>query len=248
MTKVRLFVCIEQTESQRNESITPPSRICTAHIYMKIVPVTCLYAGKPELQVKVTEAIKVQQNNEKAVAFGITASRILEAVLLGAPLGQALDTCQENIQIDHAVQREAVVASFARGKAEAASGKYATLDALLLELSHEAMKDKPDSPFYDLAARSCALPGSFTGPIYQLYMAAAKLGEESAYLSAIRENILAAGDTCSRSVFIGAVLAASASETSPPQSMIDKMDPATYAKIDAAAMAIADFVEKEAAQ
>jgi hypothetical protein len=30
--------------------------------------------------------------------------------------------------------------------------------------------------------------------------------------------------------------------------MIDKMDPATYAKIDAAAMAIADFVEKEASQ
>jgi ADP-ribosylglycohydrolase len=216
---------------------------------MKIVPVTCLYAGKPELQEKVTEAIKVHQNNAKAIAFGITASRILEAVLLGAPLGQALDTCLENIDIDHAEQREAVVAAFGRGKAEAGAMTHATLNDLLLQLSHEAMKDSPDSPFYNFAARSCALPGSFTGPIYQLYKASADTTTTlpaDAYLAAIRENILAAGDTCSRSVFVGAVLAAASSSesaTSPPQALMDKVDAATLTKIDSAARAIADFVE-----
>ena len=220
---------------------------------MKIVPVTCLYAGKPELPDKVTQAIKVHQNNDTAVAFGLAAARILEHVLLGTPLLQALDQCQDALRSateSTKPHQDEVGKAFARGKA--AASEYATLDELLLELSHEKMKDTPESSFYNLAARSCALPGAFTGPIYLLYKAAAaaaascaadETGGNSAYLTAIRENILASGDTCSRAVFIGAVLAAAYSETSPlSQDLIDKVDPTTYEKIDAAAHAIADSI------
>jgi ADP-ribosylglycohydrolase len=205
---------------------------------MKIIPVTCLYAGKPELQAKVTEAIKVHQNNNRAVAFGLSASRVLEAVLLGAPLEQALSTCQENVHTDGVTHEKDVVLAFERAKA--AAKEYSTMTEFLTAFSHEI--GVPDTPFYHIAARNCALPGAFSGPLYLFHKAAAGDLGDNAYLAAIRQNILASGDTAGRSTFIGAVLAAVSSETSPPQDMIDKVHSATYAKIEAAAQAIASTV------
>jgi ADP-ribosylglycohydrolase len=213
--------------------------ICfAAHIYMKIVPVTCLYAGKPELQEKVVEAIKVHQNNPKAYAFGLAAARILESVLLGAPLKQALETFLENFSFESQAQKEQVITAFQRGKST--SKDVATLDEVLLAWSHELMKDTPESPFYNFAGRSCGLPGAFIGPVYLLYKAADGKGAVT-YASALRENILASGDTCSRAVFTGAVLAASAPDSAPPDSWVQKVDPGVLAKIDAAANAIAEL-------
>ena len=214
------------------------SSCVVAHIYMKIVPVTCRYidptststSSNARLVQKVAEIIRVHQNNDTAVAFGVVAARILEAVMLlsstkvsitPALLLQALDTCYDTVRTDLEMilggteQRsveliDVVLTAYQRAKT--AATEYATLDELLLQLSHEKMKDQTESSFYDLAARSCALPGSFIGPVYQLYKVAlsssTKNIEESAYIDAIRENILAAGDTCSRGVFVGSVLAA----------------------------------------
>ena len=81
------------------------------------------------------------------------------------------------------------------------------------DMGRSTLSVASENPFYDFAARSCALPGSFIGPVYQLYKVAMSSStdaviDENTYINAIRENILAAGDTCSRGVFIGAVLAA----------------------------------------
>jgi len=217
-----------------------------AHIYMKIVPVTCLYAGKPELQDKIVEAIKVHQNNAKSFAFGLASARILEAVLLGAPLEEALNTFLENFGLESLVQKEQVIEAFKRGKSS--STEFATLDELLLEVSHELMKDKSDSPFYDFAGRSCGLPQAFIGPVYLLYKSVHSEKGDEAYAKALRENILGSGDTCSRAIFTGAVLAASAPDTAPPDSWIQKVDPIVLAKIDAAANAIAEFATGSASK
>jgi hypothetical protein len=176
---------------------------------------------------KVAEIIRVHQNNDIAVAFGVVAARILEAVILSsteasltpALLLQALDTCLDTVRgdleiilgTDKSELIDVVITAYQRAKT--AATEYATLDELLLQLSHEKMKDQPENPFYDLAARSCALPASFIGPVYQLYKVSMSSSsntvlEENVYIDAIRENILAAGDTCSRGVFVGAVLAA----------------------------------------
>jgi hypothetical protein len=176
---------------------------------------------------KVTEIIRVHQNNDTAVAFGVVAARILEAVILSsteasltpALLLQALDTCLDTVRGDLEVilgtdKSELIgVVITAYQRAKTAATEYATLDELLLQLSHEKMKDQPENPLYDNAARACALPASFIGPVYQLYKVAMSSSsdtvlEENVYIDAIRENILAAGDTCSRGVFVGAVLAA----------------------------------------
>ena len=216
-----------------------------AHIYMKIVPVTCRFAGSPDLVDKVTQAIQVHQNNQKAIAFGIASARILEAVLLGAPLGEALATVEKNLgdDLQSSDFRQDVVDAFARGK-KGGLEKEKTLDDILLEVSHEVMVGKEDSPFYSMAARSCALPGSFIGPIALLYKSTLVTGKDAneAFSSGIRENILASGDTCSRGVFIGAVLAASgATENSSgvPSDWVDKMEKTTMQKVEAALEIIA---------
>jgi ADP-ribosylglycohydrolase len=205
---------------------------------MKIIPVTCLYAGKPELQAKITDAIRVHQNDDRAVAFGMSASRILEAVLLGAPLDQALSTCQENIAVDSASHKDEVVGAYERAKS--AKSEFSSMADFLTAFSHEL--SDPQNPRYNIAARNCALPGALSGPLYLMYKAGAGDFGDHPYLPAVRQNILAAGDTCGRSTFIGAVLAALDCEFSPPQGLIDKVDPVTYAKVEAAAQAIAESV------
>ena len=220
-----------------------------AHIYMKIVPVTCRYAGSPELVDKITQAIQVHQNNQKAIAFGIASARILEAVLLGAPLEEALATVEKNLgdDLQSSDFQQEVVEAFARGKKGGQTDK--TLDDILLEVSHEVMKGKEDSPFYSMAARSCALPGSFIGPVALFYKStlAGKDAQET-FASGIRENILASGDTCSRGVFVGAVLAASgatAESSAIPSGWIEKMDKSTMKKVDDALEAITEPIKSD---
>lgn len=191
---------------------------------MKIVPVVCKFAGAPDLKEKVTMAIKTHQNNAMAVKFGLASARILEAVVLGAPsLGEALETVESNLVQDlGAAEAKEVQEAFGKAKAFAATEK--TLSEILGDLSHEIMKDQPDSKFYNLAARSCALPGSFIGPLVQMYRG-------TDYVECIRSNILASGDTCSRAVFIGAVIAAAKGF---PEPWLEKLDGDVLKKLDAA--------------
>lgn len=204
-----------------------------AHCYMKVVPVTCLYAGKPELYAKVEEAIRVHQNNDVAVAFGIAASCILEGVLLGSSLEDALEKC--GCSGLGGPKADMVTEAFATGKNAASSE---SLEELLIKVSNEIMKDNPESPFYNLAGRSCKLPGAFIVPVHQSYVGV-KGNSDDVYVTAIRNNILGAGDTCSRAVIIGAILAAATG--GPPESWIAKMDEATLVKVNAAAEKIADY-------
>lgn len=178
---------------------------------MKIVPVTCMYAGKADCSAMVEAAIRVHQNNDEAVAFGLTASCVLEAVLLGSPIGQSMEKCGEGAP-------EVVKSAFQVAKDAAASGT--SLKDLLGEVG-----------------RSCALPASFIGPVHQFQMAADS-SSGNLYVEAVRENILAGGDTCSRAVFVGAVIAAA--NGGPPASWVDKMEKSVLNKVDMLANAIAN--------
>jgi len=190
--------------------------------------VTCLYAGKPEMKQKVEAAIRVHQNNDQAVAFGVASACILERVLLGNGLPD-----------DEFIENCAGITQEVKDAWKKASS-FNDLESLLLEISHETMKGKEDSPFYDLAGRSCALPGSFIGPAFLIQQASTDEGE---FAKALRSNILGSGDTCSRGVFIGAVLAAAAGKV--PDDWLSKMDKGTMARIDDAAEKIAALAASE---
>ena len=206
---------------------------------MKVVPIVARYAGSSVLIDRLTQAIRVHQNNDRAVGFGIFAARILEAVILGAPLPEALASVEESISGDlgHLPEdvQSKIMEAYSWGK-KTGLEKDRTLVDILLQWSHKVMKGQEDKPFYHFAGRSCATPGSFIGPIAILFKYASTPKD---FVPAIRENILAAGDTCSRGFFIGAVLAASGGENSVPTEWIDKMNEDTRRKIEAAICSIA---------
>lgn len=198
--------------------------------YMKVVPVTCLYAGKPELKQKVEQAIRVHQNNDDAVAFGVAAACILERALLTGSMPDA--SFVESLDLDLQVKDAWKKAS-----------EFSELELLMLQISHEKMKGKEGTPFYDLAGRSCAMPGAFIAPSFLFQQARSSTFGKDAYAKALRANILASGDTCSRAVLIGAVLAAASGEV--PQDWVDKVDKGTMDQVDALANKIADLVGAE---
>jgi hypothetical protein len=186
---------------------------------MKAVPVACLYAGKSELLIKVEEAVRVHQNNDIAVAFGQAAAVILESVVLGGSLSDALQKCQ--IWAESRNGNVAVLTALRRAQDEVQHNT--PLETLMQKLTNE-----------NLGGRTCHMPAAFIVPIYQLTKVAAAVPEggvvgEDAYIQAVRENIFAAGDTCSRMVFTGSVLAASIG--SVPQSFVDRMHADTWAKV-----------------
>jgi len=54
-----------------------------ADCFLRIIPVVCAYAGQPELNTRIDEAVRVTQNNNTSVAFAQMAAAILEACILG---------------------------------------------------------------------------------------------------------------------------------------------------------------------
>ena len=183
-----------------------------AHIYMKIVPIVCRYVGQVELKEKVVTGVRVHQNNSMAIAYGIIAALILEKIILGSTIDEALRDVESSVdqelkdvddidEEDKDEVLESIKSSFRTAKKFASEDVGKTLAPILKELSNDLIGD-PKNPMYDMAARSCALPGSFIGPLVLLYR------DNMSYTSAIRQNILAAGDTCSRAVYLGAVLGA----------------------------------------
>mmetsp|Transcript_85619 Transcript_85619/g.266230 ORF Transcript_85619/g.266230 Transcript_85619/m.266230 type:complete len:437 (+) Transcript_85619:104-1414(+) len=71
-----------------------------ADCFVKIVPVVALYAGRDQLLEKVEAAIRVTQDHEQAVAFGLAAARIIEACILGELPAEAVRAAIEALLAD----------------------------------------------------------------------------------------------------------------------------------------------------
>lgn len=63
-----------------------------ADCFVKIVPAVARYAGHPDMLLEVEDVIRVSQDNEDAVAFGLAAARIIEACILGQRGDEAVAT------------------------------------------------------------------------------------------------------------------------------------------------------------
>ena len=191
---------------------------------MKVVPVTCLYAGEIDMLERVKEAIMVHQTNPAAIHFGMAAAHLLEAIILGSTLKEALEKV-----VEHAIKtgHDEVMDACIRALSEA---KQKTLEELMQAMTEE-----------ELGGRSCHFPSAFIVPMFLFYKAVAD-GEvnEAAYIKALRANILAAGDTCSRAVLIGAVLAAAAG--SVPEEWVNKTSKDILDQIDEATTGILEAV------
>ncbi|GLC50720.1 hypothetical protein PLESTB_000412000 [Pleodorina starrii] len=181
-----------------------------ANCFAKASLLVARYAGKPELREKVEAAIRVQQNNDQAVAYGLAGALLLEKVVLGHSLEEALSW------------------AVSQGEGEGAGGLPADLRALveravasreqpLRELTYEPVSYMSEMVSKHMALRdtlppftlavwcngpACGNPAAFTN----VAMAAAQYG--NSYVEGVRANLVAGGDNCSRSLLVGALLAA----------------------------------------
>ncbi|KAK3264704.1 hypothetical protein CYMTET_26573 [Cymbomonas tetramitiformis] len=67
-----------------------------AHSLVKVAIVVARYAGKPEMLEKMEQAIRVHQDNELAVEMGLAAAQVLERIVLGSTIAEALEWATSN--------------------------------------------------------------------------------------------------------------------------------------------------------
>jgi hypothetical protein len=179
---------------------------------------------------RVKEAVMVYQTNPKAIRFVMAAASLLESLLLGKTLGEGISRLCE----------------IAMGSSSNFSTDDSDIgDACLTALMEAKMKDVPTLMEGlvedDQGGSSGKIPSAFIVPMFMFYKAMGDGAvDEAAYLKAIRENIMAGGDTCCRAIFIGAVMAAAAG--SVPESFVEKFSKETMAKIDVAIAGIIDAI------
>jgi hypothetical protein len=179
---------------------------------------------------RVKDTIMVYQTNPKAIRFGMAAASLLESVLLGKSLKEALEKLAEN----------AMGSKFSMNDEDIGDACiHALMEARTKDL-HQLMEGLVEDEDFQ-GGRSSRFPGAFVVPIFLFYKAMAD-GEidEAAYIKAVRANILAGGDTCCRSIFIGAVLAAAAG--SVPDSFAEKFPKETMAQVDQALKGIMEVL------
>lgn len=185
-----------------------------ANCFAKVPLLVARYAGKPELLPMVEAAVRVQQNNDKAAAYGTAAASILERVVLGSSLDEALQWAAEP---DSGISAEA-----ARDVAAALATRSAPLRELtftpapyMADMMAKAMAQKDSLPPFTLAVwcngPACGNPAAFTNAV----MAAVHFGDS--YADGVRANLVAGGDNCSRSCLVGALLAAQGGVDSIPE-------------------------------
>ena len=87
----------------------------------KIAPVVARYAGHPDMLQKVEAAVRVTQNNDKAVEHGVMGAKILEAVIMGKTISQAIEETTSEIAKDSEGELDQAMADLFKLLEESAS-------------------------------------------------------------------------------------------------------------------------------
>lgn len=158
--------------------------------FMAKVPfITARYAGTTELLSKVEQCVGVQQSNPEALTWAKTCALILEKIILGASVRDALKWAISPGSLDK---------------------KQAS--ALLKVIRYG---DLTASEAVSRFGKSSALPGAVQSCIQQLLN-----GTDFAEL--LRGNMMAGGESCIRSMFIGSCMAADIGIGRVPSDWISK--------------------------
>lgn len=113
-----------------------------AHNMFKAAIIAARYAGHPDFKTKLEAAIRVQQNNDLAVSTGLAAGAILEQVILGSSVEEALE--------------------WAKTKGNIA----AFMIYMRLVPTINAAKRTEHTDIVHILGPSCAMPGCFLGAVH----------------------------------------------------------------------------------
>lgn len=172
----------------------------------KVVVVAAAYAGHSRFQHLVAESITATANTEDSVMWGTFAAHVIEAVVLGASIADAISACICHLHMPHRALAESALHA---GKEDAVDGGKAVsageVEARIKGFGH-----------------GCALSSGI--PI-ALYLAT-RHGKGSSYAAAIKDNMGAGGDTTGRGTLLGALLAADyegSADSGLPSEWLSKM-------------------------
>lgn len=136
---------------------------------------------------KVREGTRVHQIGQEAEDAAVATALLLQHVILGSPVKDAIAALATNDKVPSATRT-----SIQEVLDDVRANKYASAIAATA-----------------VYGKSCGLPGVFKTSIFVLLTS-------NGYVDAIRANLAAGGDNCSRSIIIGAVSAAAESADPVP--------------------------------
>lgn len=175
-----------------------------ANCFAKAAMVVARYAGRPELPAMVEAAVRVQQNNDEAVKYGLAGALLLEKVVLGSTLESALAWATAEGGLPQDLQ--ALVARALATRTTPLRDLQYEVSPYMQEMVSKHMDVKDSLHPFTLAVwcngPACGNPAAFTNVCMT---AALPAGD---YVTGVRRNLLAAGDNCSRACLIGALFAA----------------------------------------
>ena len=175
-----------------------------------VLPVVAMRAGRPHFLRDAELAIRVVQDNDDAVAFGMTFARILEAVILGSSIEDAIETVAALLGGKGTGNRNDRF--FSHGLKKMKQWAARPPFDVTLELGQAC-----DFPFHVFTAPQLLLHGVSTTRSANANANANANGTGAAgkvltstYVDAIRETIKIGGENANRGSFIGSILAAAA--------------------------------------
>ncbi|GMF43405.1 unnamed protein product [Phytophthora fragariaefolia] len=158
----------------------------------------------PLLLQKTREAVRVHEIGEEAENAAVATALLIQQVVLGISVVDAISELTSNEAVG-AITRSSVQQVIDAVKAK-------TFPDATAAVAH--------------FGKACPLPGVLQGSVYVLLTS-------GSYVEALRANMLAGGDSCSRAIVIGAVTAAACGEGAVPDEWKQKTK--VYAQVKALA-------------
>ncbi|BFZ07849.1 hypothetical protein BsWGS_10887 [Bradybaena similaris] len=187
--------CIKDFLKNLQEKKSPPGSLTDDQIdcAIRIIPVTALYAGHPDLLVKVEEALRVLQNCDLPVAVGLALARVLEQYILNGNPEDVLAT---------------VVSALSDHNRKNPQDLDATVSGHITKVIQA--RTTPHIEAVTKVFKNNYLPEAMQSALHGVITA-------TSYVEGIRTTMLAGGCNASRSGFIGACLAAKEGFESIPE-------------------------------
>merc|ERR1712232_934922 len=172
-----------------------------------MVPIVAALAGEPNMLSEVESLVRVTQNTDDAVAFASAGARILNHVIQGRSILDAVKLGATELKDPRRSNPKAEDASLAIG-----------LERMLSQL------DRTNLDIVKEVGQDCDYPNNLWSGSHlaaQLSEIAAVNGTR-AFMLGTRQTIAAGGDSGSRNNFVGALLGAAAGEHALPQAWRSK--------------------------